>query len=189
MIAQRIDLDNNAGMTKAHRKFLTQALSLVLITTACGGVHAVAAEDALDASACVASLAKAPFSDDICQAALATIDGQLEPQQYYAVTAALAAGYARMGDPRATDYLGLSEARTETSWQTENNLGVAQLYLKRFTDARLAFSRALNDPDAPTYIYLNRALALRGSGDFAGAANDVAQYEALNQQAERLDFE
>lgn len=128
-------------------------------------------------AACLSSLAAFPFDDEPCQRALGTVQTS-DMVRYHQVSAALAAGYARAGDERALDFVDVVRGAVSEDWLVQNNFGVALLYLNRFGEARNAFTLALRDAGAPGYVYMNRALAWRGMGEFAAADQDVARFQA-----------
>ena len=62
----------------------------------------------------------------------------------------------------------------------QGNYGNLLLLEQNFGDALAAYDRALTLPGADhASLYLNRSLALRAIGDYAGAQADFAQYLEL----------
>lgn len=130
----------------------------------------------LEIQACLNSAANRPFDESICTPLTQL---ELDPLAQARVYAALAVGYAAANQwVIADEQLRLALASATDDWHTLANAGVVHLYAGRFENAYRDTSQAMRaHPDFPPYLLLNRALALRGMGQFAAAAKDVSTYQ------------
>jgi len=128
-----------------------------------------------NSEACRIAVEAFPLEPALCSEQLATTSNQTLQAE---LASYLAIGYARTNLP--TDARAAIEQALATDpehWLVHANHGVMLLYLNDFRSASDAINQALSLTEQPIPdLYLNLALAARGSGDFSTAKNAYGTY-------------
>jgi tetratricopeptide (TPR) repeat protein len=186
-IAAQIRLDHNPSMSNQSSSYpglVNVAMWTILLLTA--PMYKALAYDQETIEPCRTAVVAYPLQPEICAEVLLALkqSQELELESIAETAGLLAIGYARTNNAtQSREVIELLLSEQSDSWVAHANHGTMLLYLGQFGQSIVATDRAitlstqanLTIPD----LYLNRALAARGIGEFQNATQAFTIYQEL----------